>query len=87
MKYILTVLTLISVTLTAQAALEVQKVANNVYALVGETTQRSVTNFGNNSTHGVIITNEGMVLIDSGASYLGDQNHLKLSKVFNTRSC
>ena len=43
MKYILTVLTLISVTLTAQAALEVQKVANNVYALVGETTQRSVT--------------------------------------------
>jgi len=73
MKYILTLLTLISVTLTAQAALEVQKVANNVYALVGETTQRSVTNFGNNSTHGVIITNEGVVLIDSGASYLGAQ--------------
>ena len=65
---------LLSVNITATfAALEVQKVANNVYALVGETTQRSVTNFGNNSTHGVIITNEGVVLIDSGASYLGAQ--------------
>lgn len=54
-----------------QAALEVQKISENVYALVGETTQRSATNFGNNSTHGVIITNEGVILIDSGASYLG----------------
>jgi glyoxylase-like metal-dependent hydrolase (beta-lactamase superfamily II) len=55
----------------SQASLEVKKVADNVYALVGETTQRSPSNFGNNSTHGVIITNEGVVLIDSGASYLG----------------
>ena len=55
----------------AQSPLEVQKIANNVYALVGETTQRSPSNLGNNSTHGVIITNEGVVLIDSGASYLG----------------
>ena len=53
------------------ASLEVQKVADNVYALVGETTQRSPSNFGNNSTHGVIVTKEGAILIDSGASYLG----------------
>lgn len=53
------------------ALLETQKISDNVYALVGETTQRSATNFGNNSTHGVIITNEGVILIDSGASYLG----------------
>ena len=57
----------------AQAELVVQKISDQVYALVGETTQRSPTNFGNNSTHGVIITNAGVVLIDSGASYLGAQ--------------
>ena len=71
MKQLLTLLILISTTLTAQAALEVQKVADNVYALVGETTQRSPSNLGNNSTHGVIVTNKGVILIDSGASYLG----------------
>jgi hypothetical protein len=49
----------------------VQKVTDNVYALVGELSQRSKTNLGNNSTHGVIITSKGVVLIDSGASYLG----------------
>jgi glyoxylase-like metal-dependent hydrolase (beta-lactamase superfamily II) len=53
------------------AAFDVKKVTDGVYALVGETTQRSPTNFGNNSTHGVIITDDGVVLIDSGASYLG----------------
>jgi hypothetical protein len=46
-------------------------VTDNVYALVGELSQRSKTNLGNNSTHGVIITSKGVVLIDSGASYLG----------------
>mgnify|MGYP001580302975 CR=1 FL=1 len=73
MKQLLTLLILISTTLTAQAALEVQKVADNVYALVGETTQRSPSNLGNNSTHGVIVTHKGVILIDSGASYLGAQ--------------
>jgi predicted acyltransferase (DUF342 family) len=53
------------------ASFEVQKVTDNVYALVGELSQRSKTNLGNNSTHGVIITSKGVVLIDSGASYLG----------------
>ena len=66
----------------AQASLEVHKVANNVYALVGETTQRSPANFGNNSTHGVIITNDGVILIDSGASYLGaKQIHKAIQKL------
>ncbi len=53
------------------ASFEVQKITDNVYALVGELSQRSKTNLGNNSTHGVIITSEGVVLIDSGASYFG----------------
>ena len=71
MKHIAIFLMLITSVISAQAALNVQKVTDNVYALEGETTQRSPTNFGNNSTHGVIVTNEGVVLIDSGASYLG----------------
>ncbi len=71
MKHIAIFLMLVTSAISAQAALNVQKVTDNVYALEGETTQRSPTNFGNNSTHGVIITNEGVILIDSGASYLG----------------
>nr|MCH9749417.1 MBL fold metallo-hydrolase [Pseudomonadota bacterium] len=68
MKRIIIFLMLIVNITIAQAALNVQKVVDNVYALEGETTQRSPTNFGNNSTHGVIITKEGVILIDSGAS-------------------
>ena len=71
MKRVILVLIFLANIVVAQSSLEVQKVSENVYALVGETTQRSPTNFGNNSTHGVIITDEGVVLIDSGASYLG----------------
>lgn len=71
MKKIVLFLLLSASAAFSQAALTVQKVTDNVYALVGETTQRSPSNFGNNSTHGVIITDEGVVLIDSGASYLG----------------
>ena len=71
MKRVILLLIFLANIVVAQSSLEVQKVSENVYALVGETTQRSPTNFGNNSTHGVIITDEGVVLIDSGASYLG----------------
>ncbi len=51
--------------------LDIQKVAPGIYALVGELGQRSADNYGNNSTHGVIISDEGVVLIDSGGSYQG----------------
>ncbi len=71
MKSILTLLALMVNFSSAQAALDIQQITSNVYALEGETTQRSPTNFGNNSTHGVIVTKDGVVLIDSGASYLG----------------
>ena len=52
-------------------AFEVQKVTDGVFALVGETTQRSPTNLANNSTHGVIITEDGVVLVDPGGSWNG----------------
>ena len=52
-------------------ALEVQKITDNIYALVGEKEQRSETNFANNATFGVVITDEGVVLVDPGGSWKG----------------
>ena len=51
--------------------LKLKKINSYVYAIVGELDNRSTTNFGNNSTHGFIITEEGIILIDSGGSYKG----------------
>ena len=65
------VLCVLSATTLAESKLTVHKVDTNIYALVGELSQRSPSNLGNNSTHGVIVTEEGVVLVDSGASYLG----------------
>lgn len=48
--------------------LEVQKVSENIYALVGQRGPMSKWNFGTNATFGVVITKEGVVLIDPGAS-------------------
>jgi len=56
----------------AQAApLQVQKVTDGVYALVGEMEQRSPENLGNNATFGVIVTGDGVVLVDPGGSFNG----------------
>lgn len=53
------------------AELEVQKVSDRVYAFVGETAQRSPDNLGNNATFGLVITDDGLVLIDPGGSEKG----------------
>lgn len=55
------------------SSLEVQKISDSVYALVGEMAQRSPENLGNNSTHGVVVLKDGVLLIDSGGSYKGAQ--------------
>jgi len=52
-------------------ALEIQKVAENVYAVVGPLDQRSAENLANNATFGVVVTDEGVVLVDTGGSWLG----------------
>jgi glyoxylase-like metal-dependent hydrolase (beta-lactamase superfamily II) len=58
--------------LTAQAeGLEVQPVTEGVWALVGEKEQRSPTNFANNATFGVVVTEAGVVLMDPGGSWKG----------------
>ncbi len=51
------------------AHLELQKVSDTVYAIVGPLTQRSAKNLGNNATFGFVITKQGVVLIDSGGGF------------------
>jgi glyoxylase-like metal-dependent hydrolase (beta-lactamase superfamily II) len=46
-----------------------EKVADQVYAYIGEMGDRTPDNYGLNSNHGLIVTDKGAVLIDSGASY------------------
>lgn len=51
--------------MTAQAGgLEVQPVTDGVWALVGGKDQRSAANLANNATFGVVVTDDGVVLID-----------------------
>ncbi|MBL4805669.1 MAG: MBL fold metallo-hydrolase [Rhodobacteraceae bacterium] len=52
-------------------ALDIHHVAENTYALVGSLDQRAPENLGNNATFGVVVTSEGVVLIDAGGSWLG----------------
>jgi glyoxylase-like metal-dependent hydrolase (beta-lactamase superfamily II) len=53
--------------------LTTHKLAENAYALVGPLTNRNAQNLGNNASFGVLITDEGVVLIDPGATYKGAQ--------------
>lgn len=63
---------LLATATAAQAAdLTVQPVADGVYALVGGKEQRSPENLANNATFGVVVTDEGIVLIDPGGSRRG----------------
>jgi len=69
--FIAIALTMGSVSSFAEVPLKVQKVATSVYALIGETDQRSVENHVNNATFGLIVTPKGSIPIDSGGTYLG----------------
>jgi hypothetical protein len=57
----------------ADEKLRLQKVVENVYAIVGDLGNRTADNLGNNATFGFVVTTEGVVLIDSGGTYLGAQ--------------
>ena len=62
---------IITSSLMATPDLTLKKVTENVYAIVGELSNRSPENLGNNATFGVVVTDKGVVLIDSGATYKG----------------
>jgi len=62
----------LAITLARPAlALETQVVTEGIYALVGETGQRNPDNLGNNATFGVVVTPDGVVLVDPGGSWEG----------------
>jgi glyoxylase-like metal-dependent hydrolase (beta-lactamase superfamily II) len=50
-----------------------EKVVDNVYAIVGPLGNRSPANLGNNATFGFVVTDAGVVLIDPGGTYKGAQ--------------
>lgn len=53
----------------APVEVKFEKVTDQVYAYIGEMTDRTQDNYGLNSNHGLVVTDKGAVLIDSGASY------------------
>jgi glyoxylase-like metal-dependent hydrolase (beta-lactamase superfamily II) len=48
-----------------------ERVADHIYALIGPLGQRNQDNDGLNANIGFIVTSQGVILIDSGASLLG----------------
>jgi glyoxylase-like metal-dependent hydrolase (beta-lactamase superfamily II) len=60
-----------SLTAWADFQPKAEKVVDNVYAIVGPLGQRNVDNDGLNANFGFIVTPQGVILIDSGASKLG----------------
>ena len=57
--------------LASAQVLDVQSVADDVWAIVGEKAQRSPANLANNATFGLVATADGAVLIDPGGSWQG----------------
>jgi glyoxylase-like metal-dependent hydrolase (beta-lactamase superfamily II) len=55
----------------AEEVLKTHKLAENVYALVGPLTNRDTENLGNNANFGVLVTEDGVVLIDPGGTFKG----------------
>lgn len=70
-RVILAAATLVCPTLVAAQSLDVQPVTENVWAIVGETEQRSADNLANNATFGLVVTGAGAVLVDPGGSWQG----------------
>jgi glyoxylase-like metal-dependent hydrolase (beta-lactamase superfamily II) len=78
----LTTIAVVILQIIPAAALETVKVTDGIYAFVGEKQQRSPTNLANNSTHGLIVTSEGAVLVDPGGSFKGAETlHAAIRKV------
>ena len=66
-------LTFTAVCAAAAEPLKVHTVAAGIYAIVGGLNNRTPENLGNNATFGVVVTENGVVLIDPGGSYQGAQ--------------
>jgi len=62
---------LLALSVRADFQPKAEQVVDNVYAIVGPLGQRSAENDGLNANFGFVVTPEGVILIDSGASRLG----------------
>ncbi|MGH1354594.1 MAG: MBL fold metallo-hydrolase [Thalassovita sp.] len=71
MTRLLTLITLLFLGTAATAQMTVTQITADSFALVGPIGNRNAENLGNNSTHGLVVTSEGAILIDAGGSYLG----------------
>lgn len=66
----------------AAGMLTTKQIAENVYVLIGPLTDRSPENLGNNANFGVIVTADGVLLIDSGATYQGaEEIHQAIQRI------
>ena len=63
----------VSIGAHAEPVLKTEQLADNIFALIGPTTNRDPQNLGNNANFGVVVTEEGVVLIDPGATHQGAQ--------------
>ena len=73
-KPLLAILTLVITPQVQAEELQVIEVAPDAYAIVGPLTNRSPENFGNNATFGFVVSDQGVLLIDSGGSWRGAEN-------------
>jgi len=70
-SYAAPLLALAALTANASETLRLQKVNAHVYAIVGPFGNRTPANLGNNATFGFVVTDDGVVLIDSGGTHQG----------------
>lgn len=67
------VITTLAATMSFAGAIKTVHVTGPAHAIVGELSNRSASNLGNNATFGVILTQDSVVLVDSGAGTLAAQ--------------
>lgn len=71
MAKLLIICLLLMSSLASAKPLELIKIDENIYALIGPMEQRSDHNLANNANFGFIVSETGVVLIDSGGTQLG----------------
>ncbi|MDZ7823915.1 MAG: hypothetical protein U5K75_07615 [Ahrensia sp.] len=82
MKYLIAFFSILAAFPAFAATLEVQPVADKVWAIVGPLEQRSPENLANNATFGVVETPDGIVLMDPGGSWKGAEAlHVEIRKL------
>ncbi|MEJ2141077.1 MAG: MBL fold metallo-hydrolase [Gammaproteobacteria bacterium] len=81
----LTLLLGLATTASAANVLKLQKLDNNVYAIIGPLGNRDKVNLGNNANFGFVVTKQGVLLIDPGGTYRGAKEIHKLIKTVTTQ--